>query len=379
MSVPTWVIIWLQVYAWVEMLDRCLSPVPGWLDLPLSPTRFLLSTLLSTLGIGEYTAEHTDEYTVERIIAVPGSPDVASLRCALSTTCLDVLELHAASVAVAVSTPQRCPDSTETINGYMCAAAEFVTNEPVLKLARRLNLVEVPPSLQQPADVPARSRKKSRGRSSSPASSYPTHVPTAGRPAPGTITAPAVFAAAASIAAAATVCQLPGAVLADAAQMVPAAIAAGIGGALLLIAFNNVTDYHTNFAMVEHVLAMDAMIPALGDITVKWRAVTSTTLHHMAYAAIIVTETTIGTLCTAGAYKQATAGDKAAKVVALDMTLVGLGLGFLLFFVGFVMVGAEWWYMWGSENFNGQIKAFHWSTVIILAILLHAPLRVALN
>ena len=27
------------------------------------------------------------------------------------------------------------------------------------------------------------------------------------------------------------------------------------------------------------------------------------------------------------------------------------------------MIGAEWWYMWGSENFNGQIKAFHWSTV----------------
>lgn len=173
---------------------------------------------------------------------------------------------------------------------------------------------------------------------------------------------------------------MPGTVLADAAQMVPAAVAAGIGGALLLIAFNNVTDYHTNFAMVEHVLAMDAMIPALGDITVKWRAVTSSTLHHLAYAAIIVTETTIGTLCTAGAYKQVTAGDnKQAKLVALDTTLVGLGLGFLLFFVGFVMVGAEWWYMWGSENFNGQIKAFHWSTVIILAILLHAPLRVGLS
>ena len=57
-----WVIIWLQVYAWVEVLDRCLALVPGWLDLPISPTRFLLSTLLSTLGIGEYTAEYIAEH-----------------------------------------------------------------------------------------------------------------------------------------------------------------------------------------------------------------------------------------------------------------------------------------------------------------------------
>ena len=54
------------------------------------------------------------------------------------------------------------------------------------------------------------------------------------------------------------------------------------------------------------------------------------------------------------------------------MTMCGLGLGFGLFFVGFVTVGAEWFYMWGTENFNGQIKvrnlnrdsaaAFLWGT-----------------
>ena len=205
-------------------------------------------------------------------------------------------------------------------------------------------------------------------------------MPTTGRRLPGTISGPAVFAGAVSVAAAAAVCNLPAAVLADAAQLLPPTVAGGIGAALLLIAFNNVTDYHTNFAMVQHVLAMDAMIPALGHITVKWRAITNSMLHHLAYATIIATETTIGMLCTVGAYKQMMARDDiAAKVVALDMTLVGLGLGFLLFFVGFVTIGAEWWYMWGSENFNGQIKAFHWSTVIILAILLHVPQRVALQ
>eukprot|EP01043_Picozoa_sp_COSAG02_P016084 COSAG02_NODE_701_length_18335_cov_18.672955_6_plen_318_part_00 len=305
--------------------------------------------------------------------AAGGMPGGGATRRGAALRPVDRLPAAACCVAASVHSRTLALLISDT---YLVTAAEFITNEPALKLARRLNLLSSP---EQHVDAPTHPRKKARGRSSSPASSYPTHVPTAGRPPAGTITAPAAFAAAASIAAAATVCQLPATLLADAAQLVPAAIAAGIGGALLLIAFNNITDYHTNFAMVEHVLAMDAMIPALGDITVKWRAVTSSTLHHLAYAAIIVTESTIGTLCTAGAYKQATAVDKSAKLVALDMTLVGLGLGFLLFFVGFVMVGAEWWYMWGSENFNGQIKAFHWSTVIILAILVHAPLRIALG
>eukprot|EP01046_Picozoa_sp_COSAG06_P039120 COSAG06_NODE_4585_length_4125_cov_57.362146_4_plen_81_part_00 len=56
MHAPMWVVIWLQVYGWVELLDRAMVLVPGWLDLPLTPTRFLLSTLLSTLGIGKYAA-----------------------------------------------------------------------------------------------------------------------------------------------------------------------------------------------------------------------------------------------------------------------------------------------------------------------------------
>jgi hypothetical protein len=35
-----------------------------------------------------------------------------------------------------------------------------------------------------------------------------------------------------------------------------------------------------------------------------------------------------------GAYRQVVAADAAAKAAALDSTLLGLGLGYLLFFVG---------------------------------------------
>jgi hypothetical protein len=150
----------------------------------------------------------------------------------------------------------------------MRAGAEFITNDPVLRLARRVGLLAPSAAESAPPPAPQQSRtKKSRARSSSPAAAYPTHVPTAGRPVAGAIPAPAMFAAAVSVAAAAAACNLSAAVLASAAALLPAVVAAGIGGALLLIAFNNITDYHTNFAMVEHVLAMDAMIPALGAKT----------------------------------------------------------------------------------------------------------------
>jgi predicted small integral membrane protein len=40
----------------------------------------------------------------------------------------------------------------------------------------------------------------------------------------------------------------------------------------LLVAFNNVIDYDTNFKFVQHVLSMDS-IPA--DVHVQWRAISS--------------------------------------------------------------------------------------------------------
>jgi predicted small integral membrane protein len=37
---------------------------------------------------------------------------------------------------------------------------------------------------------------------------------------------------------------------------------------------------------------------------------------------------------------------------------VGLVLGFTLWFFGFMTVGAEWFLMWQSQNWNGQQAAF---------------------
>jgi len=54
-----------------------------------------------------------------------------------------------------------------------------------------------------------------------------------------------------------------------------------------LACLNNLTDYNTNFALVQHVLSMDTTFP---ESTLRWRAITSSTVHHAAYWLIIATE-----------------------------------------------------------------------------------------
>ena len=48
-----------------------------------------------------------------------------------------------------------------------------------------------------------------------------------------------------------------------------------------LVAFGNITDYGTNFAFVQHVLSMDTIFELS---TIRYRAITSPTLHQLAYA-----------------------------------------------------------------------------------------------
>src|SRR4029078_12912138 len=68
----------------------------------------------------------------------------------------------------------------------------------------------------------------------------------------------------------------------------------------LLIGLDNIIDYGTNLAFVQHVLSMDTTLP--GN-KLMWRAITSEWVHHLAYALIIAAELATGALCSAGAWR----------------------------------------------------------------------------
>ncbi|HWT98608.1 MAG TPA: DUF2165 domain-containing protein, partial [Terriglobales bacterium] len=59
----------------------------------------------------------------------------------------------------------------------------------------------------------------------------------------------------------------------------------------LVVAYDNLIDYGSNFAFVQHVLSMDTTFP---DNVLMGRAITSPVLHHAGYWLIIAAEALTG-------------------------------------------------------------------------------------
>jgi predicted small integral membrane protein len=145
-------------------------------------------------------------------------------------------------------------------------------------------------------------------------------------------------------------------------------LVASIGLLALIIVINNVTDYNTNFQYVYHVLSMDTIFP---NSTLTWRAIQDPQLQHLAYRLIIATETVIALLCLVGAgqlLQTLTATGKTfnqAKATAV----YGLTLAFVFWFVGFMVLGGEWYAMWQSLDWNGQQPAFRFIGCVGIALI----------
>jgi predicted small integral membrane protein len=133
-----------------------------------------------------------------------------------------------------------------------------------------------------------------------------------------------------------------------------------------LVALNNLTDYNSNFSIVIHVFTMDTTFP---DNNGLWRAIESPVLHHAAYGVIIATEIVIAGLCWFGGLRlYQNIKNPVAFNQVKSPAILGLTLGFLLWFTGFMTIGGEWFLMWQSEVANGQQAAFR--LVIIISVIL---------
>jgi predicted small integral membrane protein len=151
------------------------------------------------------------------------------------------------------------------------------------------------------------------------------------------------------------------------------AMVAGIALFASLVAFGNITDYDTNFVFVQHVLSMDSVLP---NSHIKYRAITSPALHHAAYALIIVAETATAVLCWIGTANLLShlRADAVTFQHAKTFAVLGLALGFLLWQVGFMTIGGEWFGMWQSAQWNGVPGAFRF-VMVIVAVLIFVTMR----
>jgi predicted small integral membrane protein len=134
-----------------------------------------------------------------------------------------------------------------------------------------------------------------------------------------------------------------------------------------LVAFGNITDYDTNRAFVQHVFSMDTIYPTA---TIKYRAIDNHALETAGYLAIIAAEGLTAILCWIGAARLLAAStDAAAFNRAKDLAVAGLTLGFLLWQVGFMSVGGEWFGMWMSTKWNGVPDAFRFFVTILMVLI----------
>ena len=136
-----------------------------------------------------------------------------------------------------------------------------------------------------------------------------------------------------------------------------------------LVTFTNVTDYGANYQFVQHVLGMDTTFK---DPAVMYRAITAPWLWAAAYWRIIAGEALTCLLFAVAAWSMFRARGQAAVVFNRSKAPVHLAAltGFLVWFLGFMVVGGEWFLMWQSETWNGQEPAFRFY-VTILAVLIY--------
>ena len=151
------------------------------------------------------------------------------------------------------------------------------------------------------------------------------------------------------------------------------AMVAAVAVFATLVAFDNITDYGTNFVFVQHVLSMDTVFPST---TITYRAITSPALHHAAYALIIAAEALTAVLCWMGVL--ALLRERRAPADAFNgakrWSIAGLTLGFLTWQFGFMTVGGEWFGMWMSQQWNGAPSAFRF-VMVIIAVLIFVAMR----
>jgi len=151
-------------------------------------------------------------------------------------------------------------------------------------------------------------------------------------------------------------------------RLVKVAMVASCALFALLVAFNNLVDYGSNYEFVRHTLSMDTTFPGNA---LTGRAITSPTLWTLGYWLIIAAEAATGLILAFGSLRLALAvrGPAALFNAAKPAVALGVGLGFLLWFTGFAVIGGEWFAMWQSKEWNGVPSAFRFTVTLLLVLI----------
>lgn len=136
--------------------------------------------------------------------------------------------------------------------------------------------------------------------------------------------------------------------------------AAGLFG--LFVFMGNLMDYDSNYQFVKHVLSMDTTFEGNA---LMWRAITVPWVWTVGYIGIILAEGAFAALGLIGGVKLFLRRDADAATYnsVRGWGYSAYGIGFAIWFIGFIVIGSEWFAMWQSSSWNGK------DTAMPLAIL----------
>ncbi len=131
---------------------------------------------------------------------------------------------------------------------------------------------------------------------------------------------------------------------------------------------SNILDYGVNLVNVQHVLSMDAHL--VQTSAKSWKSIESPFIHHLAYILIIVAEFTVAILGLWGSLRLwRVREDVTAFNRQKGMAIWALTIGILIWLVGFMVIGGEWFMMWLSPEWNSQQSAFRLAIPFILTLM----------
>jgi predicted small integral membrane protein len=151
-------------------------------------------------------------------------------------------------------------------------------------------------------------------------------------------------------------------------RLAKVATIAALAAFALIVAYDNIADYGSNYEFVKHVLSMDT---TFAGNALKDRAISNEGIWKAAYALIIASEVLTGLLLVLGAivlFGRLTA-PAAAFNRAKAWAVAGLTVGFGLWFFGFLVIAGEYFAMWQSQVWNGQEAAFRIAAVILIVLV----------
>ncbi len=142
-----------------------------------------------------------------------------------------------------------------------------------------------------------------------------------------------------------------------------------IGLLSLLIVFSNATDYFTNYVFVAHVMKMDTIFPSSH---IHYRSINNTFIYHLAYCIIILLEAIMSFCCLKGTWQmfRNIRNDAALFYASKNWAVAGITIGIIIWFLGFEVIGGEWFAMWQSTTWNGLAAAERIANFLVLTLIL---------